>query len=286
VYEPFPDGLLTEATRDGYRSWTYVQTKLDIEAQVLEAARSGRVRGTIVQPSVVYGPFGKSWTNDPAEMLIYGEVILPDRGEGYCNAIYVDDLVDGLILAGTHPAAVGERFIMSGPDPVTWSVFFGAFAHALNVPGPSFLPADEIARSNHGVLHDVRLVLSNPKRLIQIIVRWPPARHALQSGLDAMPKAARDIVNRVYFGEGARQIGEVFLPDRQKLGLYRAKAVATSDKAHRLLGYAPRHDFRAGMALTSRYLTWAYGDLAISAPPRPRMTPSAAAAAADLANAR
>jgi predicted dehydrogenase/nucleoside-diphosphate-sugar epimerase len=261
VYEPFPDGVLTEETRDGDPSWVYVRDKLAMEAEVLAAARERRVPATIVQPSIVYGPFCKPWTNAPAEMLITGEVVLPDQGEGVCSAVYIDDLVDGMLLAATRPEAVGERFILSGPDHVTWATFYGEFARALGVRGPSFWPLDHIARANHGLMRDLTRVARNPKRVMQIIVRWPPARQALQAALDACPKPLRALVDRSYFGRGGRVFGEVFVPDPQKTALYLTRGVADSGKAQRLLGYAPRHGFAAGMQATRPYLEWAFADL-------------------------
>ena len=132
VYEPFPDGPLTEDTRDGDRSNGYVDVNLDLETMVFDAVRNHGLAGTILQPSIVYGPFCWPWTNIPAEMLLYGEVVLPDRGEGLCNALYIDDLVDGMILAAMAPDAIGERFIISGPEPITWGAFFTAFSGVLN----------------------------------------------------------------------------------------------------------------------------------------------------------
>ena len=96
--------------------------------------------------------------------------------------------MDGMLLAATRDAAPGERVILSGPDTVSWGTFFGEFARALGVPGPTFWPLAEVSKQNQGFVRDVKLVLRNPKRIFQIIVRWPPARSALQAGLDALPK--------------------------------------------------------------------------------------------------
>ncbi|MCC7046251.1 MAG: NAD-dependent epimerase/dehydratase family protein [Alphaproteobacteria bacterium] len=260
VYEPFPDGVVSEATPAGDRAWVYVNTKLDLEKAVLGAARSEGVPATIIQPAIVYGPFCQPWTNAPAEMLIYGNVVLPERADGLCNAVYIDDLTDGMLRAAIDTAAIGERFVISGPRPVTWSAFFTEFASALNTAPPQFWPKEEIAKTNYGLVHDVRMVLSNPKMIIQIIVRWPPARRALQAGLDSMPPPLRKLVMTRYFGGGGRRIGQDFLPDKQKLALYTAKPVVSNEKAERLLGYRPRFDFKDGMAATRRYLEWAYGD--------------------------
>jgi nucleoside-diphosphate-sugar epimerase/predicted dehydrogenase len=259
VYEPLPDGPLSEKTRDGDKSWLYTRTKLELEKAVLDAVRDKGLQGTIIQPTIVYGPFSRPWTIAPAEMLLYGTVILPDRGEGLCNAVHVDDIVDAMILMAQRPEAVGERFVISGPDPVTWGRFFESFAKALRVKGPVYRPAAEISRENSGLMHDFKLVARNPKKIVQIAVRIPAVRSLLQSSLDALPKPVYDLVSRVYFGDGSRPTGVVHMPDPQLLRLYMAKASIDSEKARRLIGYAPRFDFEQGMAATALYLEWAFG---------------------------
>ncbi len=261
VYEPFPDGDLTEETADGDRAWMYVRSKLDLEQEVLAAARAGDCPGTVIQPVIVYGPFGKAWTNAPAEMLLFGTVILPDAGEGLCNCVHVDDLVDALLLAAVRDEAIGERFMVAGPSPITWGHFFGHFARTLDTAPPVFWPASRIAAAQRSVMRDVRLVLRNPKKIMQLIVRWDPARRFLQAGLDAMPRRLHDLVVTYYFDRGSRPLGREHLPDRQLLRLYSARPVVRSDKARRLIGYRPRIDADTGMTATMAYVEWAYGDL-------------------------
>lgn len=285
VYEPFPDGIVSEETRDGDRNWLYVRSKLEMEEMVLKAVREKGLPATIVQPTIVYGPFSKPWTNAPAENLIYGTVILPGSGEGLCNAVYIDDLVDGFILSAVHPAAIGERFIMSGPKPVTWGEFFGSMANALGTAPPVYWPAERIAQNNQGLMRDIKLVAQNPKRIIQIIVRWYPARQALQAGLDAMPEPLKGLVMKHYFGSGGRRRGEIILPDPQQLNLYKAQPYCDNEKAQRLLGYRPRYDFARGMEPTGRYLEWAYGDLQQTVTPAPLSKTKETMAPADTVNA-
>jgi nucleoside-diphosphate-sugar epimerase/predicted dehydrogenase len=261
VYVPFADGPLTEASLDGDRSNTYVDTKLDLEKMIFEATRDRGLAATIVQPSIVYGPFCWPWTNIPAEMLIFGDVILPDRGEGLCNAVYIDDVVDALILTAVSPAAVGERFIVSGPQSVTWATFFAEMARALGTKPPKFWPYERIANANYGVIRNIRLAVSDPKRLIKMIIRLKPIRQILQTALDSMPDQLQMLMTNYYFGSGERRAGETFLPSRQALALYRSKAIASSEKARTKLGYRPRYDFQHGMMLTGAYLEWAFTDI-------------------------
>jgi nucleoside-diphosphate-sugar epimerase/predicted dehydrogenase len=261
VYEPFPDGQLTEQTRDGDRANLYVDTKLDMEKMVVEAAHTRGLAATIVQPSCVYGPFCSVWTNSPVEKLIFGDVILPDLGEGWCNAVYIDDLVDGLVLTAVSPAAVGERFIISGPHPVTWATFFAEMANAVRAGPPKFWPREEIAKASHETVRNIHRAIFHPKRLIKMIIRWYPARRVLLAGLDLMPGSLRMRLLNRYLGSRGGSVGETFLPNAQALSFYSAKATTHSEKAEAKLGYRPCFDFRRGMVLTSQYLQWAYEDV-------------------------
>jgi nucleoside-diphosphate-sugar epimerase/predicted dehydrogenase len=261
VYEPFPDGPLSEETRDGDRSNAYVVTKLALEGMVFDAVKNRGLAATIIQPSIVYGPFCSPWTNTPAEMLLGGDVILPDRGEGLCNAVYIDDLVDGLMLAAIVPAAIGERFIVSGPAPVTWATFYEEIARALGVEPPKFWPHERIATAADRVfLQQIRRAASNPKQLIKMLARSKPARQALLAGLDLLPLQLKLRLLNAYFQSQPRH-RETFIPHRQVLALYSSKAVTDSEKARAKLGYRPRFDFQRGMKLTGDYLQWAYADI-------------------------
>ena len=49
--------------------------------------------------------------------------VLP-QAEGLCSPIYVDDLVDAVLLAMTREEAVGGEFNISGAEVVTWNDYF------------------------------------------------------------------------------------------------------------------------------------------------------------------
>jgi nucleoside-diphosphate-sugar epimerase len=231
-----------------------VDIKLDLEQIVIDAVRNRSLAATIVQPTIVYGPFSGAWTDRPAEMLIFGEVILSDSGEGLCNAVYIDDVVDGLILAATSANAIGERFIISGPEPVTWATFFTKMARALGTKPPKLLPREQIVKSCEQS-QTVKMVL-NPKRLLKLIVSWDPVQKALKAVLDKLPGALRKRL-RGYYSTAKHTRGEVFVLDRG----YTPKVYVNLDKARLKLGYSPRITFERGMELTSAYLESAFGDL-------------------------
>jgi nucleoside-diphosphate-sugar epimerase len=264
VYDPFPDGPLTEEAPDGDRASVYVDTKLDLEKIIFEAVRNRRVAATIVQPTIVYGPYCEPWTNSPAESLIFGDVILTEGEVGVCNAVYIDDLVDGLILAAVSPAAVGERFLMSGP-PVTWATFFTEMARVLGTKPPQFWSREQIQKHKEEVKKSQKTAVS-PKSLLKAIVGWGPARKAMEASFDVLPGPLRRKMASKFGSSGNRTRGGIFLPQP----MYSSKTTIGSEKAKLKLGYQSRFDLHGGMELTGRYLRWAYADVLPAAESRPR----------------
>ncbi|UEM07349.1 NAD-dependent epimerase/dehydratase family protein (plasmid) [Skermanella rosea] len=259
VYEPLLDGDITEETVEPASKWTYAVTKRSLERAVMAAVRERGLPGTIIQPTIVYGPYSKPWTIAPVEMLLNGTVTLPDD-EGLCNPVYVDDVVDAMFLAGERSEAIGERFLISGPEAPSWREFFSTFERWLGVESIRFKPASQIRKENASILRDVKMVASDPKKIVTILVRWPLARRLLQAGFDTMGQKMRQLVIKYYFNASPKSKSAVFLPDNQTLSLYCAKSHVRIEKAQRFLGYQPRYDFATGMEMTHRYVDWAFTD--------------------------
>jgi dihydroflavonol-4-reductase len=96
-----------------------------------EAIRHILPDAVIVRPPVVYGPRD----TDVYEMLRAlhrGWDVRISREERWFSAIYVSDLVDGLIAAATAVAAPGKIYFLAHPEPVSWTVFSSTAAKLLN----------------------------------------------------------------------------------------------------------------------------------------------------------
>jgi nucleoside-diphosphate-sugar epimerase len=85
----------------------------------------------VLRPTCVYGPFGFAFTIYPLEELSSRRVALVNGGDGLVNPVYIDDVVDALLLAATAPQAIGEVFLVSGAEPVTWKDFYGSYERML-----------------------------------------------------------------------------------------------------------------------------------------------------------
>jgi nucleoside-diphosphate-sugar epimerase len=123
----FPDGV-TEDHPPRVTGASYGDTKVAGEAVVLAAHAASRIDVTVVRPGDVYGPGSRPWVLIPIELVRRRQALLPDRGRGIFSPVYVDNLVDGILLALSEPAARGEIFTMTDGVGVTCADYFGRLA--------------------------------------------------------------------------------------------------------------------------------------------------------------
>ncbi len=64
----------------------------------------------IVRPASTYGPRGVAWTLGPVDNIKAGRLVLMGRDAGLVTPGYIDNVVDGLVLALTRRKAQGETF--------------------------------------------------------------------------------------------------------------------------------------------------------------------------------
>lgn len=134
----FPDGV-EETWPVRCNGSPYVDTKVASEQVVLQAHAAGEIAATVVRPGDVHGPGSRPWTITPVEMLRAGRLVLPMRGRGMHSPVFVDNLVDGIVLAASNPAAAGRVITISDGVGVSYADFFGYYARMTGRP-LRFLP--------------------------------------------------------------------------------------------------------------------------------------------------
>ena len=259
VYEPLPNAPLTEENPTGRLPHN---DKLAAEREVIRMIQEDRLQSTIIQPTIVYGPFSSHWTDRPANMLIEGTIVLPSPGDGICNPIYIDDLIHALVLAAHRDEAIGKTFLISGPEHPTWLEFYSACAKALEREDAiRLIPYDEInsrIRGANRLLH-----LPTPKRVLD----YPPLRPLRQALLSLYDRLGDNLKAKArrFYEQGrllpshSAESPPEFLPQKRLLNLYAAKCPIQINKARRILGYKPEFTIERGMEITARYLRWVYG---------------------------
>jgi nucleoside-diphosphate-sugar epimerase len=265
VYGDPPSGDLDEHTPRTYTGSAYGDSKIDAEKLALSYCDKG-LSVAVVQPTIVYGPCGSTWTVKPLEQLASGRVILVNGGAGLCNAVYVDDVVAGMLRAAVVDAAHGQAFLISGDRPVTWAEYFGRHAALVPSSGTVSMTAEEAIKFyesgqvRRGLLIDsLRVIRREVGRRESVLRdRLSPSR---MGRLALMAAQAASVLP----GPGARQASgpgdangappvHPLLP--AKIRMFASTARARIDKAAQLLGYRPAFDFDRGMDVTSAWARW------------------------------
>lgn len=116
----FPKALpVTEAAP--YAPCTlYSQSKVEAERAVRTAQEKGDFYTVIIRPTIFYGTGDRNGMLDKmARMITAGTYAIVGDGENVLHHTHVDDIVAGTRLACERPEAVGEDFILCGPETTT-----------------------------------------------------------------------------------------------------------------------------------------------------------------------
>jgi len=113
-YESFPG-----------RRGLYTQTKLEAEQAILSAVRERQLPAVIVRPGQIFGP-GAENVPPNGVISIGGRWILVGPGNKALPLVYIDDVIDALILAGTSDGVEGRAFNIVDTAIVTQNRYLDA----------------------------------------------------------------------------------------------------------------------------------------------------------------
>jgi nucleoside-diphosphate-sugar epimerase len=264
VYGPTDDGDLNETGHRRNFGDAYGSSKLVAEQLALEFDRRTDLSVSVLQPTAVYGPYGPTWTVAVLESMKAGRRILVNDGSGLCNAVYVDDVVNAMLLAATNPAAGGEAFLVSGEEPVTWREFFKYYEDMLGEQNTvSMSEAD--ANSYYASFYKRRSLLTE---LSAALRQDPSLRERVRGSREVAallrfvprgltePLRAR-VRNGVRRPEGLGDARPILPLHPRMVRFFAAKTRVRIEKARAILGYAPMVDLATGMQLTELWARWA-----------------------------
>ena len=106
-YEPYPE-----------KRGLYTQTKLEAERMVLEAAAARRVHAVLLRPGQIYGP-GAEKVPPSGTIAIAGRWLVVGSGNHHVPLVYIDNVVDALMLAGSGDLPNGSVFQLVDPQGLT-----------------------------------------------------------------------------------------------------------------------------------------------------------------------
>jgi len=118
-FEPYPE-----------KRGAYTQTKLAAEAMVSDAIRDHALPAVIVRPGQIMGP-GAERVTPNGTLAIAGRWIAVGPASQTLPLVYVDDVVDALLLAAETPAATGQIINLVDPQTITQGDYLERVRHKL-----------------------------------------------------------------------------------------------------------------------------------------------------------
>ncbi len=136
VHGPTVNEPITEDSPLRYAPWNlYEATKAEGEQLVLRAAAECGLSAAVVRPAVIYGP-GDLRLLKLFRAIAKRRFVMLGSGRVRYHLVYVEDVVEGLLACAAHPRAVGEAFLVAGPECPTLNEVVAWIAGAVGVPRP------------------------------------------------------------------------------------------------------------------------------------------------------
>lgn len=96
----------------------YQETKAQADAMAQKFGRAHGLEVAIVRPGAIYGP-GETRLLKVFKGIARGRYAVVGSGKPHYHLVYIDDLVDGFLLALDRKEAAGETFIIAGPQSIS-----------------------------------------------------------------------------------------------------------------------------------------------------------------------
>ncbi|MBE7532959.1 MAG: NAD(P)-dependent oxidoreductase [Ardenticatenaceae bacterium] len=104
----------------------YGRTKALGDMQAREVGTALGQEVVVVRPALVYGPRSAAWTVSLVKLIQSGAPVLFGDGSGHAWPVYIDNLINGMLLTAVQPSAAGEAFNFCD-TAVPWQTFMGYY---------------------------------------------------------------------------------------------------------------------------------------------------------------
>ena len=225
--EPPKNKTYTEDTPRYASLGLYPSLKQEAELAVLNLPCKG-TEVVVLQPGIVYGSGGSYWTE--GLLKIFKEKFFPlvNGGQGLCNLIHVEDVVDAIILAATVPSIDGECFIVTNDTPVTWATFMGSYEKILAK----------------------KCLISIPTLIMKQYNVWKRASGKVQE-YRFYTRILRKLFKVFQFPYIYKPIHFI---DNERIDFFAAQPYFSNQKAKKLLGFKPKIELEEGMGKVKEWI--------------------------------
>ena len=274
VYSYSPPPAVTEETPFSRSGDAYCDDKIDAEQIVWQSVRQANLPAAVLRMGNMYGPFSGPWTVRPIDHIRNGYVSLVDEGHHACNALFVDNAVEAILLSINSEASVGQAFFVTD-DEMSWRTWFDRYAVWLgDAPLVSIDSRDLRAELHPSVTERLRSVGRDLWSGVFLPSVKSAGQHARKT--QSFESVVNDLSRRIpkkwlarikgdRSGERSGSAGTTgdpgrhprLLPPQGLLQVYAGRTVFSNEKAKCVLGYGPAVSFDQAAAITEQWARWA-----------------------------
>ena len=258
-----PDGSASETEPAHKTDLAYGNAKLEEEELVFTFSKRFALPVVVLRPPNIYGPYS-GFTLGLIDRIRSGKMGLVDGGKNPCNLVYIDNLIQAILLALWKSEAVGEVFFVTDAQCISWQTCVADYASLLKIPISSIPSLTRVQPSSRPhIFRDSvralpRVFLSGEFRSV---IRQVPLIAMIETNLyerfqSLSPERQEEIRQRLNGGSsGTRNNSPSAVdPGDPMIVAQRRSVVHSSQKAGRLLGYNAPISYSEGMRLTECWL--------------------------------
>ena len=247
----------------------YCHSKIASERIVFGHYDSDNLPIVVLRPSHIYGPYSLWWTIKPIEMLKQNCYTLIDGGLTPCNAVYVNDMVNAIVLATTEDDAVGQCLTISNGQRTSWKEFFSRYARMFSISPSLFnITSEELnykkVRQN---ISFIKKSISNPSMFYYFVKEF--AGQAILAKCAISPSVKLKMYKKISRAGSALTKNQDLLEKKTNKESIMEKApepwlektfilphIFPIKNASKILGYKPHVSLDEGMRMTEEWLAY------------------------------
>jgi nucleoside-diphosphate-sugar epimerase len=229
-----------------YKSNDYAISKIESEKIIKEYSEKHGIPYVIIRPTYVWGPNSQHFTIGPILQMKSNNFFLVNQGTGIANAVYVDNLVDAIIEAGTNKNAINKSFVITDDSGYTWGELFNYYGNFLGRKLRTLYYKSENKKiSAFEIKHAIFKHCTRFIRELKVINSF-----VFKNKSSKIYKINNFLLNRI----NNLIINKVLFYDEWDLNKFNNHNKIEIKKAKEILNYHPRFDLKEGMEITKKWL--------------------------------
>lgn len=247
----------------------YRRSKIKAEQIVWKYIHQHKLPVVIFRPPLIYGPYGADWTVRIVNEIKNGAILI-NGGKGVANLVYVDNLIEAILLAIKKDSGDGEAFFVVDDEYPSWKEVYNAYSKMISVyPTMINMTFEEIKKLRNG--NPIRKNIIAPFFVVPSMFRTCFESAKFRRELKQIPwieflinRIPRDILEGMKGQEKKNDIsssdeidgGILLLPNKDLVDLYSSQARYSNVKIKKMLGYKQLVPFEKAMDLTCSWLRY------------------------------